>query len=123
MSKDKDGASLERDGKYDEFIMEELKRLNAKVAEQNTELDQRIQALEKLEIEKNFDLKLDKEEFANFVSLLTEETINPMQKEIDKCKKDIQCIESFLENLSQTIKALEMTYQNNMNDMNNQNDP
>ena len=42
MSKDKDGASLERDGKYDEFIMEELKRLNAKVAEQNTELDQRI---------------------------------------------------------------------------------
>ena len=61
-----------------------------------------------MEIEKNLDLKLDKEEFANFVSMLTEETINPMQKEIDKCKKDIQCIESFLENLSQTIKALEM---------------
>ena len=53
-------------------------------------------------------MKLDKEEFANFVSMLTEETINPMQKEIDKCKKDIQCIESFLESLSQTIKALEL---------------
>ena len=53
------------------------------------------------------DGKLDKEEFANFVSMLTEETISPMQKEIDKCKKDIQCIESFLENLSLTIKNLE----------------
>lgn len=40
--------------------------------------------------------------------MLTEETINPMQKEIDKSKKDIQCIESFLENLSHAIKALEM---------------
>lgn len=37
--------------------------------------------------------KLDKEEFSNFVSMLTEETIHPMQKEIDKSKKDIQCIE------------------------------
>ena len=39
------------------------------------------------------DQKLDKAEFANFVSLLTEETIGPMQKEIDKSKKDIICIE------------------------------
>ena len=44
-----------------------------------------------------------------------------MQKEIDKCKKDIQCIESFLENLSQTIKALEMNQQNTM--QTNTNDP
>ena len=45
-----------------------------------------------------------------------------MQKEIDKCKKDIQCIESFLENLSQTIKALEMQLQNN-NGVGDQMDP
>jgi len=45
------------------------------------------------------------------VSLLTEETIGPMQKEIDKSKKDILCIESFLENLSQAIKQLENSLQ------------
>ena len=92
------------DGKYDEFIMEELKRLSSKVVAEHTELDARILALEKQSIPVdntgNLDSKLDKEEFANFVSMLTEETISPMQKEIDKCKKDIQCIESFLENLS-----------------------
>ena len=34
-------------GKYDEFIMEELKRLSAKMVEEHTELDARISALEK----------------------------------------------------------------------------
>ena len=57
----------------------------------------RLEALEKMNHEEKLrtqlDAKLDKEEFANFVSLLQEETISPMQKEIDKCKKDIQCIE------------------------------
>ena len=61
----------------------------------------RLDALEKINHEEKLrtqlDAKLDKTEFANFVSLLQEETISPMQKEIDKCKKDIQCIEvSFL---------------------------
>lgn len=71
--------------------MEELKRLSAKVVAEHTELDARILALEKQTVggEQNLDLKLDKAEFSNFVSMLTEETINPMQKEIDKCKKDI----------------------------------
>lgn len=72
--------------------MEELKRLSAKVVAEHTELDARIATLEKAKTEVSFpnvDSKLDKEEFANFVSMLTEETINPMQKEIDKCKKDI----------------------------------
>ena len=47
------------------------------------------------------DTKIDKEEFSNFVSMLTENTIHPMQKEIDKCKKDIVCIEvSYLSSLT-----------------------
>ena len=71
----------------------------------------RIKALENAEntiTKEQMDLKLDKVEFTNFVSMLNESTISPMQKEIDKSKKDITCIESFLENLSMTIKALEM---------------
>ena len=71
----------------------------------------RIKALENAEntiTKEMMDLKLDKVEFTNFVSMLNESTISPMQKEIDKSKKDITCIESFLENLSMTIKALEM---------------
>lgn len=91
--------------------MEEFKRLGDKVVAENTQLDTRLKALEKKNSDSAskalLDLKLDKAEFTNFVSLLTEETISPMQKEIDKSKKDIMCIESFLENLSQAIKNLE----------------
>ena len=42
----KEVGTPERDGKYDEFIMEELKRLNTKVVAEHTELDARIVALE-----------------------------------------------------------------------------
>ena len=120
----------EVDKKRDELIMEEFKRLGDKLVAENTQLDSRVSALEKKAddsvMRKLLDQKLDKDEFSNFVSMLNEETISPMQKEIDKSKKDIQCIEvsgqilkqsfrdltcfffqSFLENLSQAIKALE----------------
>ena len=56
----------------------------------------RIKALENAEntiTKEQMDLKLDKVEFTNFVSMLNESTISPMQKEIDKSKKDITCIE------------------------------
>ena len=77
--------------------MEEFKRLGDKIAAETSSLHTRVTALEKSEKFDTFkqllDLKLDKAEFTNFVSLLQEETISPMQKEIDKSKKDIQCIE------------------------------
>ena len=64
---------------------------------ENTQLATRLTAVEKQlsgnVMKQQLDQKLDKSEFSNFVSLLTEETISPMQKEIDKSKKDIQCIE------------------------------
>ena len=81
------------DKQRDTLILEEFKRLGDKVAVENAQLIARLEALEKLNHEEKLksllDAKLDKEEFANFVSLLQEETISPMQKEIDKCKKDI----------------------------------
>ena len=77
--------------------MEEFKRLGDKLVHENMQLSMRVEALEKSEAEAKLkamlDTKLDKEEFSNFVSMLMEETVGPMQKEIDKCKKDIQCIE------------------------------
>ena len=87
----------EVDKKRDELIMEEFKRLGDKLVAENTQLDSRVTALEKKSddsvMRKMLDQKLDKDEFSNFVSMLNEETISPMQKEIDKSKKDIQCIE------------------------------
>lgn len=77
--------------------MSEFKRLGDKIAAETTTLHTRVAALEKSDKFDTFksllDMKLDKAEFTNFVSLLQEETISPMQKEIDKSKKDIQCIE------------------------------
>ena len=85
------------DKKRDLLIMEEFKRLGGKVIADHAELDGRIKELEKRTIEEQvkdlLDAKLDKSEFGNFVSLLTEETVSSMQKEIDKAKKDIVCIE------------------------------
>lgn len=93
------------------LIMEEFKRLAGKVVADHAELDNRIKELEKRstdqQIKDMLENKLDKTEFGNFVSLLTEETISPMQKEIDKAKKDIVCIESFLGDLAQMVKNLE----------------
>ena len=93
------------------LIMEEFKRLAGKVVADHAELDNRIKDLEKRstdqQIKDMLENKLDKTEFGNFVSLLTEETISPMQKEIDKAKKDIVCIESFLGDLAQMVKNLE----------------
>ena len=99
------------DKKRDLLIMEEFKRLAGKVVADHAELDNRIKELEKRstdqQIKDMIETKLDKTEFGNFVSLLTEETISPMQKEIDKAKKDIVCIESFLGDLAQMVKNLE----------------
>ena len=96
------------DKKRDDLIMVEFKRLGDKVIAENTILDMRIKAIEAAnqeeKIKSMLDEKLDKEEFANFVRILSEETITPMQKEIDRNKRDIQCIETFLENLAQAIK-------------------
>ena len=39
------------------------------------------------------DEKLDKQEFSDFVTLLTEGTIRPNNQEIDKAKKNIKYIE------------------------------
>lgn len=52
-------------------------------------------------------MKLDKEEFSDFISLLNEGTIAPMQADLEKCIKNVQCIESFLDDLAVAIKALE----------------
>ena len=72
----------EVDKKRDELIMEEFKRLGDKLVAENTQLDARVSALEKLESESItkalLDTKLDKDEFTNFVSMLNEETISPM---------------------------------------------
>ena len=72
----------EVDKKRDELIMEEFKRLGDKLVAENTQLDARVSALEKLESESVtkalLDTKLDKDEFTNFVSMLNEETISPM---------------------------------------------
>lgn len=85
--------------------MDELKKQVEKLLEDHEKIDERVKLLETLEnktplerkathrsndVDKELlDQKLDKEEFANFVSMLNEETLAPMQKEIDKCKKDI----------------------------------
>jgi len=73
--------------------MSEFKRLGDKIAAETTTLHTRVAALEKSDkfdmFKSLLDMKLDKAEFTNFVSLLQEETISPMQKEIDKSKKDI----------------------------------
>ena len=39
------------------------------------------------------DEKLDKVDFENSMTSLNENMLEPMQKSIDKCKKDIECIE------------------------------
>ena len=85
------------DKKRDDFLMQEFKRLGDKLVSETTDLHLRLEALEKIDreakLKQMFDQKLDKSEFENFVSLLNENTISPMQKEIDKSKKDIICIE------------------------------
>ena len=77
--------------------MDEFRRLAGRVVADHAELDGRIKELEKRSTDQKLkdllETKLDKSEFGNFVSLLTEETVSPMQKEIDKAKKDIVCIE------------------------------
>lgn len=73
--------------------MNEFKRLGDKIASETANLHSRIETLEKRnnldQFKQLLDKKLDKLEFTNFASLLQEETISPMQKEIDKSKKDI----------------------------------
>ena len=90
--------------------MEEFKRLGDKLVAENTQLDSRVTALEKKSedsvMKKLLDQKLDKDEFSNFVSMLNEETISPMQKEIDKSKKDIQCIEVSVTNTEPLFRAI-----------------
>ena len=85
------------DKKRDDFLMQEFKRLGDKLVSETTDLHLRLEALEKIDreakLKQMFDQKLDKSEFENFVGLLNENTIAPMQKEIDKSKKDIVCIE------------------------------
>lgn len=85
------------DKKREKLIIEEFKRVGDKLVAENARLEDKLVALEKQlnpnALKQMLDAKMDKEEFANFVSILTEETIHPMQKEIDKCKKDIVCIE------------------------------
>ena len=70
------------DKKRDLLIMEEFRRLAGKVVADHAELDGRIKELEKRSTDQQFkdllETKLDKSEFGNFVSLLTEETIGPM---------------------------------------------
>ena len=100
------------DRKRDEFLMNEFKRLGDKIVAETTDLNIRVEALEKQDreakLKQMLDQKLDKAEFANFVSLLTEETIGPMQKEIDKSKKDIICIEVSIPSVCQRIQALNL---------------
>ena len=70
------------DKQRDTLILEEFKRLGDKVSVENGQMQARLEALEKMNHEEKLrtqlDAKLDKEEFANFVSLLQEETISPM---------------------------------------------
>ena len=78
-------------------FMDEIRKLQEQMATENGSIRLRLDNLEKAHSQipsrELLDRKLDKLEFANFVSMLNEDTINPMQKQIDKCKKDIQCIE------------------------------
>ena len=68
-----------------------------KIVAENTQLDIRVTALERLNnderLRKQFDTKLDKEEFSDFITLLNEGTITPMQKDLEMCKKNVKCIE------------------------------
>ena len=70
------------DKQRDTLILEEFKRLGDKVAVETSQMLARLDALEKMNHEEKLrtqlDAKLDKTEFANFVSLLQEETISPM---------------------------------------------
>ena len=78
------------DRKRDDFIINEFKRLGDKIVAETTNLDRRVSVLEKQDHSKQLlDSKLDRKEFTNFVSRFTDETLNPMQNEIEKCKKDI----------------------------------
>ena len=62
------------DKQRDALILEEFKRLGDKVAVENSQMLARLDALEKMNHEEKLrtqlDAKLDKTEFANFVSLL-----------------------------------------------------
>ena len=67
--------------------MEEFKRLGDKLSNETANLYRRIEILEKTGLDgaggeglskQLLDEKLDKQEFSNFVSLLTEDTISPM---------------------------------------------
>ena len=95
------------DRKRDQLILEEFKRLGDKIVAENTQLDIRVTALERLNnderLRKQFDTKLDKEEFSDFITLLNEGTITPMQKDLEMCKKNVKCIEQFLHDLAVAI--------------------
>ena len=99
------------DKKRDEFIISEFKRLGDKINAETGNLHSRVEALEKQDREailnRMLDQKVDKCDFENFVSLLTNETIAPMQKEIDKSTIEIQHLLELIPNLVEAIKNLE----------------
>ena len=72
------------DHKRDTFIMEEFKRLGDQIARETANLHSRVEVSEKQDreaiLQRMLDEKLDKTEFLSFVSMLTEDNINPMQK-------------------------------------------
>ena len=106
------------DKKRDQLILEEFKRLGDKIVAENTQLDLRVTALEKQKdddrLMKLLDDKLDKETFEDFINQLNDDNIVPINAQLEKAKKNFAGIESFLDKLYQSIKAMEKD--NNLND-------
>ena len=85
------------DDRRNSMLMDEFKRLGDKITAEYTELDRRVSVLEKKgqnSVTKPMvDEKLDRVEFENAMANLQDNTLDQMQKQIDKAKKDIECIE------------------------------
>ena len=85
------------DDRRNSMMMGEFKRLGDKITAEYTELDRRVSTLEKkaqsVVTKPMVDEKLDRVEFENAMANLHDNTLDQMQKQIDKAKKDIECIE------------------------------
>ena len=80
--------------------MAEFKRLGDKISSEYAGMDRRVSVMEKKFIEDEntvtkamLDEKLDKIEFVNVISKLQDITLSNLQKQVDKAKRDIECIE------------------------------
>ena len=86
--------------KRNSVLMAEFKRLGDKISSEYAGMDRRVSVMEKKVIEDEnivtkamLDEKLDRIEFENVMGKLQDITLSSLQKQVDKAKRDIECIE------------------------------